>query len=294
MKLYTLDYDCNMPTVQQVNVATNTDAKIGIKVKQNGEYIALDGNTLSIETPEIIVPEPEVVNGTSQKVTKSQLPFPVGYIMYCPLSSVAGGEVLAGASNLKVEISEDSESWSDYTWTATLMIDYLDTAIHPTAVIARCVVSNGETKWTWKYGEDTGKTFDTVPATATSQLRLAFNDTDVSAAIVDGPRYFRLDCKVQGASYHATIPADEELTNGYVTFPISTLDNAGYAQNTVIVNKPEVPVKAQFKLNLNTFKSQQGDKNYAEPLPEIPTKTVTFAGTYADETSFSFDLYYKD
>lgn len=38
MKLYTLTYDCNAPVVQQVNVPTNTDYKVGIKVKRNGAY----------------------------------------------------------------------------------------------------------------------------------------------------------------------------------------------------------------------------------------------------------------
>ena len=41
MKLYTLNYDCNRPTPQQINVPTNTDYKIGIKVKRNGAYQSL-------------------------------------------------------------------------------------------------------------------------------------------------------------------------------------------------------------------------------------------------------------
>ena len=38
MKFYTLDFDCNAPTAQQINVPTNTDYKLGIKVKRNGAY----------------------------------------------------------------------------------------------------------------------------------------------------------------------------------------------------------------------------------------------------------------
>ena len=52
-----------MPVTQQVNVATNTDAKIGIKVQKDGEYLNLDGSTLSIELPEVITPEPTDVKG---------------------------------------------------------------------------------------------------------------------------------------------------------------------------------------------------------------------------------------
>lgn len=37
MKMYTLEYDCNLPTTQQVNVPTNSDFKIGFGVTRNGK-----------------------------------------------------------------------------------------------------------------------------------------------------------------------------------------------------------------------------------------------------------------
>ncbi len=37
MKLYTLTYDCNNPVVQQINVPTNTDYKVGVKVIRDGQ-----------------------------------------------------------------------------------------------------------------------------------------------------------------------------------------------------------------------------------------------------------------
>ncbi len=37
MKFYTLTYNCNTPTDQQINVPTNTDYKVGIKVVRNGK-----------------------------------------------------------------------------------------------------------------------------------------------------------------------------------------------------------------------------------------------------------------
>ena len=39
MKLYTLEFNCNTPTTQQVNVPTNTDYMVGIKVTKNGEVL---------------------------------------------------------------------------------------------------------------------------------------------------------------------------------------------------------------------------------------------------------------
>lgn len=442
MKLYTLDYDCNLPVTQQVNIATNTDAKIGIKVKKNGDYLNLDGSTLSVVTPEVITPEPSELIGPGHKIIKSPLPFPALYALMTPLSSVVGAKVYGGASNFSVDISQDNENWSDYDWTAKMTIDYRDLDINPN-IIAQCKVSQGETKWTWTGGPLSGQTTDTVPANPRSRVEINFNDTDVSAAIATNPAYFRLNCIVHEPPYHATISADEELTNGYVTFPISIGDEPSLTQDTVVVNKesivtncdknskmppaaasvlkvfisdiipegmlvsPDVymqygssalsadgeritgytsddgflhllidqatygviagnfgtvngvatnpnkwyrcttptawskewdlehpldyiettkpafiqcrwmrsyldpqptandkymffhcswkieETKANFKLNVNGFKSQQGDKDYIGELPDIPTKTANLSGTYADNTEFSFDIFYK-
>lgn len=46
------------------------------------------------------------------------------------------------------------------------------------------------------------------------------------------------------------------------------------------------PFSADFKLNINEFKSQSGD--IAETLADNPTVKVD--GTYADGTNFSFDF----
>ena len=59
MKFNTIVFDANLPTTQQVNVPTNSDYKVGMKVKRNGEVQILspsdftitdtDGNTLSVD-----------------------------------------------------------------------------------------------------------------------------------------------------------------------------------------------------------------------------------------------------
>ena len=98
--------------------------------------------------------------------------------------------------------------------------------------MAQCDISQGQTKWTWIRGALAGQTTDTVPATATSRLQWAGLDTSLAVG------YWRVNCEAQGKSYHATISADTEPTNGYVTFPISTPDTASLVQDTVVVNKP--------------------------------------------------------
>ena len=445
MKLYTLEYDCNLPVTQQVNIATNTDAKIGIKVQKNGEYLNLDGTTLTIELPEIITPEPTDVKGESRQI---QTQIETFVTMICPLSAVVGDDVKATSINF--EKSADDSTWLSATVAGS--IKYIDTAISGNSALAQCDISQGQTQWTWIRTPLAGQTTDTVPATATSRLQWAGLDTSL------GVGYWRVNCVAQGKSYHATISADAELTNGYVTFPITTPDTASYVQDTVVVNKehafedtvvqsgqfpaqadptvlnpgifqlkasdvgavgavvtadqigktalkqwrssnplpeeisawndstwliydewmggwlPDIviveghfdgttvvgkeiyckpkdndptklefaekvpgtrpaqwknksdtytltkdtifvrtlnftsnyyygqaipfvlggPTKANFKLNLNTFKSQQGDKDYVGELPYIPNKTVNFSGTYTDNTSFSYNVYYKD
>ena len=50
MKFYTLTYDANLPTKQQVNIPTNTDYKIGVKVVKNGELLDLDPTDVTLGT----------------------------------------------------------------------------------------------------------------------------------------------------------------------------------------------------------------------------------------------------
>lgn len=48
MKLYTLEFNCNTPTTQQVNIPTNTDFMIGIKVTKNGEVLDIDPEEMTL------------------------------------------------------------------------------------------------------------------------------------------------------------------------------------------------------------------------------------------------------
>lgn len=48
MNFYTLTYDANLPTKQQINVPTNTDYKLGVKVVRNGEILDLDPEDVTL------------------------------------------------------------------------------------------------------------------------------------------------------------------------------------------------------------------------------------------------------
>ena len=49
MKLYTLAYDCNRPMPQQINVPTNTDYKVGVKIVRNGKQSILATNEVTLD-----------------------------------------------------------------------------------------------------------------------------------------------------------------------------------------------------------------------------------------------------
>ena len=65
MKFNTITYDANLPTVQQVNVPTNSDYKVGMKVKRNGEVQSIKPSEFTIYTGEINVIPPTEWGGTS-------------------------------------------------------------------------------------------------------------------------------------------------------------------------------------------------------------------------------------
>lgn len=48
MNFYTLTYDANLPTKQQVNIPTNSDYKVGVKVVKNGELLDLDPEDVTL------------------------------------------------------------------------------------------------------------------------------------------------------------------------------------------------------------------------------------------------------
>lgn len=50
MNFYTLTYDANLPTAQQINVPTNTDYKVGVKARSNGELLDLDPADVTLGT----------------------------------------------------------------------------------------------------------------------------------------------------------------------------------------------------------------------------------------------------
>ena len=65
MNFYTLTYDADLPAVQQVNVPTNSDYKIGMKVKRNGAVQSIKPSefTITAQDGTTLSADPEKTNG---------------------------------------------------------------------------------------------------------------------------------------------------------------------------------------------------------------------------------------
>lgn len=428
-----------MPVTQQVNVATNTDAKIGIKVQKNGEYLSLDGSTLSVKVGNEIVYDPIMIDGTRAELTASTT------TTNTTLSTDVAGSDYYGynvpVKTIKVQVSYDGTTWQDATPSTSDIVGYwYDLTVDNRRPKALINMANPQI-FNVVFGPDAGKQLTELAWTDKTRIQMNAN-TYASWNITSYPCYLRICAGFQKPNYQEMLSADAELTNGYVTFPISIGDEPRLTQDTVVVNKesivtncdknskmppaavsilkvftsdiiPEgmlvnpgaymqygsselsadgeritgyttdgflnllidqatygviagnfgtvngvatnpnkwyicktptawvkewdlehpldyievtkpafiqcswvrsnlVPqptssdkymffhcswkteeTKANFKLNVNGFKSQQGDKEYMQELPDIPTNTANLSGTYADNTEFSFDIFYK-
>lgn len=295
MKLYTLEYDCNLPTTQQVNVATNTDAKIGIKVKKNGEYLSLDGSTLSVVTPNTTISaDAELTNGyvtfpittpdtasyvqdtvvvniepVSLSATASKaIPIPAavkGYTINLPASD------LSGAAGMKL-FAEDIKLYY-----SALSSDTTGTEISG---------YNGNCWYVGVYNSSNQITYGGYIGTNAGIEKKWYKNLtpeNILPTYDTTPRDF---AELQEGDWLRVV-----IGNKADTLPAYT-SSEKYTHIDITARKDGF--NANFKLNVNTFKSQQGDKDYIGELPYIPSKTITIAGTYTDNTSFSYDVYYKD
>ena len=91
MKFNTITLDANLPTTQQVNVPTNTDYKVGMKVKRNGEVQSIKPSEFTIYTGETEkVKEYEKIPSTPLEYQDIQSKYVEGdAVVLIPMSTVA-------------------------------------------------------------------------------------------------------------------------------------------------------------------------------------------------------------
>lgn len=285
MNFYTLDYDCNTPTTQQINVPTNTDYKVGVKVKKDGEVVNISPENVTVGEYEL---DAEKTNGyvtyttaTEDEASYTQLDVKVdkGYDGFGPsdasnfqtkltsslskfnltttaetLAPCVGKTILS--ENVKMEYSLDGENWKDID--GVKMAGFLD-----------FWVKVGD-EYPFKYKLDERKWLDLRGASTLEEAKRL-------DALVFQDGYSIYHQQVTGNKFP---PACPDFSGSLST------SNPLYIRALMLLGDGEL--HATFKLNVNTFKSQKGDINIVERA-----STVNFAGTDGQGKPFSYDIITK-
>lgn len=294
MKLYTLTYDCNTPTKQQVNIPTNTDYKLGIKVRRNGEIQNLS-------------PESVTLGGLSADPDKTN-----GYVTF---TLSAGDNASYTGEKLDIEKGYDAEFYdhnetvntsgatATYLGLSADMSEYAGVTIKPDDVLLYAKQAPGTTPPTEEEMLSGATTYWDLPtnfapvelkpfivdASGTPKVYTYTNDvskTEVLNALgwpADKPAFFCANAAGTQIELHETYTFAEgdKLT----VAPNVKLRNN---RNLAILCKftAGTPFSASFKLNTNVFKSQQGDQ--ADGVENA--NTAKLVGKFADGTDFDYNL----
>lgn len=293
MKLYTLEYDCNLPVTQQVNIATNTDAKIGIKVQKNGEYLELNGSTLSVVTPnETISADAELTNG--------YVTFPISTP---DTASLVQDTVIVNKESIVTEQDKNSKMPP-----ATPSINKVFTSdIIPEGMLVSpdVYMQYGSSELSADGRRISGYTvegFRNLLIEQSTYAVIAGNSGTVNGVATNPNKWYR--CKNPTAyakEWDLEHPLDYVVTTKpsfiQTTWQRRYLDPQPTSSDTYMFfhcSWKTEETKAKFRLNVNTFKSQLGDKDYVGELPYIPSETINIAGTYTDNTPFSYDVFINE
>lgn len=299
MKFNTLVFDANLPTTQQVNVPTNTDYKVGMKVKRNGEVQQLgpeeftitdtDGNTLSADA--------DKTNGyvtftqaSNDDASFRQLSVVVehGYaIKFYDHNEIVN---TSGSTTTVMGLSADLSEYAGITMKPDDVVIYAKQANSTTPPTEDEMLSAATTYWYLpaSFGPVAMKPF-IVDKSGTAKVYTYVDDLTRAQVLetlgwpADKPAFFCMNADGTAIEMHETytIASGDKLT---VAPNVSLRKNRNLAALCKIT--VGTPFKSNFKLNVNEFKSQQGD--IAETLADNPTVNVD--GTYADGTEFSFDF----
>lgn len=279
MNFYTLTYDANLPTKQQINVPTNTDYKVGIKVRRNGEIQNLSPNSVMLGT---LSADNTKTNGyvtftlsagDNANYTTENLIIQKGYDFDDTLSNSGGpaksGEkanfLSADSSAEQLGIAGLEITVDDIKWGKTEKA----TQVTPEDITewydAKTYIGSGWVFFKWPNGNWA------LGYQANNKNALAWFSEDgtqsawVEKATID-PRWI-LVTGAQGTGYRTT---------------------AGKYWAVAYKLKMGTPWSAKFDLVENIYKSQLGD------TADIDfSNTVNITGTMSDQTEFNFNAVVK-
>lgn len=300
MKFYTLTYDANQPTVQQVNIPTNTDYKLGIKVKRNGAYQNLKPAEVTLGT---LSADEGDING------------------YTTFTFSAGDEATYTQEVLDIQHAQDStveiQKYTNETGAQVSRPGLSCTAaelgltgktIYPDMMKMAATYALNEqptdaelkagadTYWNWTFRTDTPSLIFRTSIMISGTQGVIYSMTGdpagapmykqalLDAGLWDGVRPIFFFVPPGAASFTAkySYTFDGSETIVYKNVKIGAgKSNGGYLELDY-----DQPFDAKFKLNTNIFKSQQGDIGSASS----GTGTVNISGKFSDNTDFSYDF----
>ena len=282
MNFYTLDYDCNTPVTQQINVPTNTDYKVGIKVKKDGQDINLQPSQLTVgdytmddtKTNGYVTYKASTGDDAEYKQldVKVETEAPTKFedtrtasaatanvicrVMEAQLSAYGGQKLYA--KDIHLFQSNDNVNWREVLDSSN-NINYIRLTVDKTSTYAVKYLTTVYPyieygKWaTWPDPQDEENiVWSDYVEIPTSNPRILTSIFPNVVTVPDGSQF---------------------------TYPC-------YFKLTVQIGADQIV--ANFKLNLNAHKSQKGDINLVGRA-----STVNFAGTDGQGKAFSYDVIVK-
>ena len=275
MKFTTITYDANLPTVQQVNVPTNTDYKVGMKVKRNGTVQSIKPSefTITSEDGTTLSADSEKTNG------------------YVTITKASGDNASFKQYGVHINHGYDFNDYVKQTgqMTDTSKYNFPETLTVESLGIGGQVLTMDNISWGFKKQAGTPVDVDDIatwytPATYSSYAYVFKWPNGTTAVNITrfGISLFDEDGRLVETTTRVVLNPAWHL-NFLTTGLIGTVGNY-----YVIAYQFQfgTPFSADFKLNINEFKSQSGD--IAETVAD--GSSVIVDGTYADGTTFSFDF----
>ena len=308
MKFYNLTFDCNAPIKQQINVPTNTDYKVGIKVTKNGKEVSP-------------LPENVTLGGLSADTEKTN-----GYITF---TKSAGDNASYIVENLNIDEGMEQGATELSALGLNSTGSYIALQVHPVvidvpdALIGQTLANAADLSSLFKAQTTEAPIQEVWDANATSLLdRMAsigaynyaigkstWEGQPVKVFIPNRKAYADPTqggyTQLAGFEVGEAIMLQNEAGTAWVdivdrkdfTFKegdklyVCSAGNWGANKYGYcgIALQAGTPITANFDLATNVFKSQQGDLGSAAG----PGSSINIAGEYSDGTDFSFDALTK-
>lgn len=293
MKFYTLTYNCNTPTTQQINVPTNTDYKVGIKVVRNGKEQNLKPAEVTLGT---LSADQDDINGYTTftlsagddaSYTQETIDIQHGYesAFYKPAFVEQN---TTGATETVTIISADLSDFVGYTLKPE---DVYYSAMYRRSELSVSQIEESFGPY-WRVNEDAQSAVEFKPF-------IEDKDGNPKMYLVVTQAWYQEYCNALGWPIDKPgffVPKPDNTMNIVETYTVQEGDRLVMGKG-LNVSKDRwfggkisitvgTPFDAQFKLNTNVFKSQEGNIGAFSGN----ANTVKFAGQTVDGTEFSYDL----